>query len=87
MRSGAGSAGDVPRPGESVPARAAHRQSNWPQLVLGPDADDDLWELLPPAGPEPAEAAERREKLERRRAALSGLKSDEQRALLLRRLA
>lgn len=66
-------------------ARRVHRRYDISsQQVLGPEAEaDDLWELMPHAAPEPDEAAERREEVEGRRAALAQLKRDEQRALLL----
>lgn len=64
--------------------RASRRHEIGADQVLGPDAEgNDLWELLPHGAPQPAEAAERREALERRRAALAELKPDEQQALLL----
>jgi RNA polymerase sigma factor (sigma-70 family) len=63
--------------------RASRRREIGADQLLGPDADGDIWELLPHAGLEPPEAVERAEALERRREALAQLKRDEQRALLL----
>jgi RNA polymerase sigma factor (sigma-70 family) len=66
-----------------IARRASRRYEIAPEGVLGPDADVDLWELLPHAGPDVIEAIERRSDLQRFRDAFSQLKPDEQRALLL----
>ena len=68
----------------AISKRASRRRELGAEQVLGPDADEgDLWELLPNLAPEPGEAAERRDELDRQRAALLELKPDERRALLL----
>jgi RNA polymerase sigma factor (sigma-70 family) len=67
-----------------ISRRASRRREIGPAQLLGPDADgEELWELLPHAAPQPAEAVERRVEVERRRAVLAQLKPDEQRALFL----
>jgi RNA polymerase sigma factor (sigma-70 family) len=63
--------------------RASRRLELSPEQFLGPDAEQDLWELVPHAGPEPAETLERSRELDRRRDAIAQLKPDERRALLL----
>ena len=67
----------------AISRRGSRRREIGPEQALGPDAEADLWELIPNAGPEPVDVAERREDLKRRRQAFSLLKPDEQRALLL----
>lgn len=63
--------------------RASRRRELSPEQILLDAKDQDLWELLPHAAPEPPEAAERNEMIEHRHRAFAQLKLDEQRALLL----